>query len=47
MPGEKNGKKKNPGLYDLRAVRYKKYGIKNLFSLYGFCKISLLVPYNS
>ena len=47
MPGEKNGKTKNAGFYDLRAVGYKNYGIKNLFSLYGFCKISLLVPYNS
>ena len=48
----KNDKTRNPRFYDLRIVGYKKYktkiwGIKNLFSLLKFYKMSFLLPYNS
>ena len=44
-----NGKIEHSVFYDLRIVRYKIkiYGIKILFGLLKFCKMSFLVPYNS
>ena len=40
---------KNSGFYDLEIKRYKIKisGVKNLFGLLKFYKMSFLVPYNS